>query len=179
MREILIGKNKFFVQADVITAITNISQSEFIINRGKNDGLVKGQFVLGNDSIVGAISDFDSRIARVRLLTDPRSKMAVKIGESDLQGVMQGNGDDSASIRFIPKKYKIENGDIVYVQKKPGFLDIPMIVGIVVQCKTDDKSPLLWEIKVRPACDIQRLKNVAVIIMNSHEQKLVKSQVIN
>ncbi|MCK5343367.1 MAG: rod shape-determining protein MreC [Candidatus Heimdallarchaeota archaeon] len=159
-----------FVLADVITAFTDISRNEFIINRGKNDGLAKGQFVLGNNSIVGTISDLDAHIARVQLLTDPRSRITVKIGELDLQCIMQGNGNDSARIQLISKKYKIENGDIIYVQKKPGFLDIPMIAGIVVQCKTDDENPLLWEIKVKPACDIQRLKSVTVIIMTPQEQ---------
>jgi rod shape-determining protein MreC len=169
LRNRSVWKGASFVLADVITAFTDISRREFIINRGKNDGLAEGQFVLGNDSFVGTISDLDSRTARVRLLTDPGSRITVKIGELDLQCIMQGNGDDSASIQLISKKYKIENGDIIYVQKKPGFLDIPTIVGIVVQCKTDDENPLLWYIKVKPACDIQRLKRVTVVIMNSKE----------
>jgi rod shape-determining protein MreC len=163
-------KGAGFVLGDVITAVNDISRSEFAINRGKNDGLAKGQFVLGNYSIIGTISELDSRTARVQLLTDPRSQITVKIGELDLQCVMQGNGDGSASIALISKKYKIENGDIIYAQKKPGFLDIPMITGIVAQCKTDDKNPLLWEIKGKPSCDIQKLKSVTVIVMSPPEQ---------
>ncbi|MHC4114539.1 MAG: rod shape-determining protein MreC [Planctomycetota bacterium] len=165
-----VWKGVSFVLGDVITAFTDISRSEFTIDRGKNDGLVKGQFVLGNYSIIGTISELDSHTARVRLLTDPRSQMTVKIGELDFQCVMQGNGDGSAGIALISKKYKIENGDIIYVQKKPGVLNVPMITGIVAQCKTDDNNPLLWEIKVKPSCDIQRLKSVTVIVMNPQEQ---------
>ena len=179
LRNRSVWKGASFVLADVIITFTNISRSEFIINRGKNDGLAKGQFVLGTDSIVGTISDLDSRTARVQLLTDPRSRITVKIGELDLQCIMQGNGDNSASIQVISKKYKIENDDIIYVQKKPGFLDIPMIAGIVVQCKTDDENPLLWEIKVKAACDIQRLKSVTVIIMTPQEQKQRKNDKTN
>jgi len=163
-------KGTGFILGDVITAVNDISRSEFTINRGQNDGLAKGQFVLGNYSIIGTISELDSHTARVQLLTDPRSQMTVKIGELDFQCVMQGNGDGSAGIALISKKYKIENGDIIYAQKKPGFLDIPMITGIVAQCKTDDKNPLLWEIKVKPSCDIQKLKSVTVIVMSTPEQ---------
>ena len=170
LRNRSVWKGVNFVLADVITAFTDISRSEFIINRGQNDGLAKGQFVLGNDSIVGTISDLDSRTARVRLLTDPGSRITAKIGELDLQCIMQGNGDDSASIQLIPKKYKIENGDIICVQKKPGFLDIPMIAATVVRCKTNDENPLLWEIKAKPACDIRKLKSVTVIIMTPQQQ---------
>jgi rod shape-determining protein MreC len=163
-------KRAAFVLGDVITAFNDISRSELTINRGKNDGLAKGQFVLGNHSVIGTITELDSHTARVRLLTDPRTQMTVKIGESDLQCVMQGNGDGSAGIPLISKKHKIEKGDIIYVQKKPGFLDIPMITGIVAQCKTDDKNPLLWEIKVKPSCDIQNLKSVTVIVMSPPEE---------
>jgi len=171
LRSRAVWKGVSFVLGDVITAFTDISRSEFTINRGKDDGLAKGQFVLGNYSIIGTISELDSRTARVQLLTDPRSQMMVKIGELDFQCVMQGNGDGLADIALIPKNYEIENGDIIYVQKKPGFLDIPMIVGIVAQRKTDDNNPLLWEIRVKPACDIQRLNSVTVIVMNTQELK--------
>lgn len=169
LRNRSVWKGVGFVLADVITIFTDISRNEFIINRGKNDGLAKGQFVLGSDSIVGTISDLDSRTARVQLLTDPGSRITVKIGELDLQCMMQGNGDGSASIKLVSKKYKIENGNIIYVQKKPGFLDIPMIAGIVVQCKADDENPLLWEIKVKPVYEMKDIKSVTVIIMNSQK----------
>jgi len=159
-----------FVLADVITAFVDGSRSEIVINRGKIDGLAEGQFVLDQYSIIGTISELDSRTARVQLVTDPKFKVAVKIGELNVQGIMQGNGNNSAKIQLLPKKHKIKTGEIVYVRKKPGFLDIPMIVGTVAQCKTDGENPLLWDIMVKPVCDIQRINSVVVIVMNSQEQ---------
>jgi rod shape-determining protein MreC len=158
-----------FVLADVITAFTDMSRNEFVINRGENDGLAKGQFVLNDNCVIGIISDFDSHTACVQLLTDPKSRIVVKIGELDLQCIMQGNGDYSASIKLISKEYKVENGNIIYVQKKPGFLEIPIIAGTVAMCKTDNENPLFWDIAVEPACDIQKAKSVTVIIMNSQK----------
>jgi len=49
--------------------------------------------------------------------------------------------------------------------KKPGFLDMPMIIGKVAQCKLN-AQPLLWDITVEPVCDIQKAENVVVIVMN-------------
>jgi len=164
-------KGANFVLADVITAFIDESRGEFIINRGKNDGLAKGQFVLNHFSIIGTVSDFDSRTARVQLVTDPKSKIAVEIAELNVGGIMQGNGNDSAKIQLLPTKYKIKIGNIVYARKNPGLLDIPMIVGTVSQCKRDDENPLLWDITVKPACDIGKLSSVAVIIMNPREQQ--------
>jgi rod shape-determining protein MreC len=170
LRQRYVWEGVNFVLADIITVFSDSSRSEFIINRGKNDGLAENQFVLGSDSIIGTIAELDSRTARVQLITDPRSKVAVKVGELDLQRIMHGSGDDTATIPLVSKRYKIEQGDIIYAEKKAGFLDVPMITAIVVQCKTAEENPLLWDIKVKPACDIVKLKNVAVIVMNPQEQ---------
>lgn len=163
-----------FVLADVITAFIDGSRGEFIINRGENDGLAKGQFVLNHFSIIGTVYDFDSRTARVQLVTDPKSKIAVEVAELNVGGIMQGNGNDSAKIQLLPTKHKIKIGNIVYARKKPGLLDIPMIVGTVSQCKRDDENPLLWDITVKPACDIGKLSSVAVVIMNPREQQQIE-----
>jgi hypothetical protein len=53
-----------------------------------------------------------------------------------------------------------------YVQKRPGFLGTPVIVGMVTECESSKEDPLLWDITVKPACDISDLTEVAVIVMN-------------
>jgi cell shape-determining protein MreC len=173
------------VLADVITASVGGSHSRLIINRGVNDGLAKGQFVVGDFSIIGTISDVDSRTAQVKSITDPTSKIAVNIAKdfpspthrkrrsrSNVQEtpmIMQGNGNNSAKVKLLPTKHKIEMGNVVYAQKKPGFLDAPMIVGKVARCRRDGENPLLWDITVKPACDIEKLNEVTIIIMNPQE----------
>ena len=187
-----------FVLADVVTVSIDGSHSMLIINRGKNDGLAKGQFVLGDYSIIGTISGVDVRTAQVRLITDPASKIAVKIAErspfmtyhrdpkreekhlgipgiepqSDVEGtpmIMQGNPPRRAKVLLLPATHKVKIGDVVYAQKKPGFLGTPIIVGTVAQCKRDDENPLLWDVTVKPVCDIKKLSDVTVIVMNPQE----------
>jgi len=153
-----------FVLAGIITASLDPLHSELIINRGRDDGLGSGQFVLGDNSIIGTITDVDARSARVRLFTDPASKMPVKIGRLNIDRIMQGSGNNRAKIEMIKEKVKI--GTEIKVNKKPGFLPAPMIIAIVTQCKTNAQSPLLWDLTVKPACDIEQLTDVAVIIMN-------------
>ncbi len=153
------------VPADVITASVSGPQNELIINRGQKDGIASGQFVLGINNIIGTISEVGSRDAKVKLITDPTSSIEAKI--AGLKVIIKGNGNNSAKIPLIArKKHKIRVGDIVYARKKPGLLDTPMIIGTVTQCKTDDEDPQLWDITVEPACDIETLNSVAVLIMN-------------
>lgn len=171
--EVLSGlRNRFpleganLVCADVITTSIGAEHSKLIINRGENDGLAKDQFVLSDNSIVGTISDVSPRTARVRLFTDPDSKIAVKIGTVKTERLIHGNGNDSAKVKLLARKYKIRAGDKVMVRQKPGFLDAPIIIGVVAKCRTDDVNPSLWDVTVKPVCDIEKLQRVSVIIMN-------------
>jgi hypothetical protein len=41
-----------------------------------------------------------------------------------------------------------------------------VITGTVAQCKSNDENPVLWDITVKPACDIEKITDVAVIVMN-------------
>ncbi|MDH4240348.1 MAG: rod shape-determining protein MreC [Phycisphaerae bacterium] len=171
--EVLSGlRNRFALEgaklvcADVITTSIGTEHSELIINRGENDGLARGQFVLSDNSIVGTISDISPRTAQVRLFTDPDSKIAVKIGSVNTERLIHGIGDDSAKVKLLSRKYKVKVGDKVLALKKPGFLDAPIIIGVVVKCVADDVNPSLWDVTVKPVCDIEQLKTVSVIIMN-------------
>jgi rod shape-determining protein MreC len=150
--------------ADVITASLDGPTKELIINRGSDDGLAKEQFVLGDNSIIGMVSEVSLRTAKVRLITDRTCKVVVKIG--GLQAVIEGDGEGSAKVQMLSIKHKVKVGEEVYARKKPGFLDAAMKVGTVTGCERDDGNPLLWDITVGPACDLGKVNDVAVIIMN-------------
>jgi len=153
--------------ADIMTKKLNDSEGELIINRGQTDGLKADQFVMADFCIIGKISDVDSGTARVKLLSDKTSSVAVTIGEPNFPRFMQGIGNNSATITpKISATKSIKPGDKVRVQKAPGILDVPMIAGIVTQCKRDDTEPSVWDITVQPACDIAQIQDVTVIIMN-------------
>lgn len=159
-------ENAGLLMADVIQPSINEKRSELTINRGQNDGLKEGLFVLGDNSIIGKISDVSPLAAKVTLFTDPASRIAVRIGNLNVDRLMQGRGKDEAKIRLLPAKYKISVGDKVLTRKTPGFLDASMIIGVVSRCKRDDRNPSMWDITVKPVCDIERLNSITVIIMN-------------
>jgi rod shape-determining protein MreC len=150
-----------FIQADVITVSVDNLRGELIINRGKEDHIEKNLFVLADNSIIGTISDVDTRTARVRLFTDPGSNIAVRIGNSDK--LMKGCGNNQAKVEML--KHDVNIGKEIMASKRPGFLDIPTIIGKVVQCEHNEQ-PLLWDITVEPVCNIQKIDSIHVIVMN-------------
>jgi rod shape-determining protein MreC len=166
LRDRPVWKGVKFVLADIITLTNDKLHAELIINRGQDDGLAAGQFVQANDCIIGTVCKVDNRTAIVRLITDPASQIAVKIEGLGKDRILQGAGDSCAKVKLLPTKYKVEVGEMVYAQKKPGFLSTPVILGTVAQCESNKDNPLLWDITVKPACDITDLAEVAIVVMN-------------
>jgi rod shape-determining protein MreC len=153
-----------FLLAGVIRS-TGELPNELFVNRGTEDGVATGQFVLADNSIVGTVSDVAAQTARIRLITDPASKIPVYIGEAEVPGVMEGRGGNRAKIPLISAAtYTVRKGDLVYAQKTPGLLDVPIVAAKVIQCKRDAEEPLLWDITVQPVCDTAELTNVAVVV---------------
>jgi rod shape-determining protein MreC len=166
LRQRDLWENAKFIIASVTRDGASGASGGIVINRGSVDGLAKGQYVLGDNSIIGTINEVSPYAAQVRLITDIGSKMAVEIPSCNITRMMQGRGNNTAKIPLLPKKYKVQKGDIVYAATNAGFLDTPIIVGSVSNCKKNDNTPLLWEITLKPACDLNNLSNVAVIVLS-------------
>jgi cell shape-determining protein MreC len=161
-----VWKGVSFVLGDVVVISTDGAHRELAINRGQEDGLSLGQFVLSDESVIGTICAVDARTARVRLVTDTESKMAVKIEGSNTDRIMQGDGKRCAKVLLVPTTQKVQTGALVYAQKKPAFLGTPVIIGTITERAANKENPLLWDITVTPSCDIEHLTDVSVVVMN-------------
>lgn len=151
-----------FLMADV--TVTGQTHDVLFINRGQGDGVAAGQYVMGEMSIIGTIASVSDKTAKVRLITDPASKIPVSLGESDLPRVMEGRPGNVAKVPLVPTSHSVTTGTRVYAKKVPGLLDAPIVAAQVRQCRTDPENPSLLDITVQPACDISTLTSVTVIV---------------
>jgi len=161
------GQNAEFILGYTIPATADRTKNELTIEYRGSTGLSTGQFVVAHNSIIGRITEILPQFgkAKVRLITDPESQIAVEVAGLN-KVLMQGRGNNSAKILNVSMKNKIEVGQHVYAIREPGFLPAPMIVGKVTQCKTDDDNPLLWDITVTPAWNLDQLDDVGIIIVH-------------
>ncbi len=155
----------------VLAKVVNRRKNEFIINRGSADGLAKGQYVLGDNAVIGCIEDVSADISSVKLITSSACKLHVKISAPDVNsyfnGTIQGDDKDGTKILNVPKKYKIKNGLNVYAAPKPGILQSPRIIGRISKCAADETNPVLWAITVKPAYEFNDITDVAVIVIKT------------
>jgi cell shape-determining protein MreC len=138
-------------------------QTELVIDCGQIDGVAVGHYVMADNSIIGKISAVSSQTARVRLITDPLSKIPVQVAAGKLSGIMVGRRDGTAGITQIPVSQPVEVNDVVFALRNPAAPGIPIITARVTG-RTRAKEPLLWDISVRPVCDVVNLKSVIVIV---------------
>ncbi len=150
--------------------ITMSAQDELTISQGRDSGVAVGQYVLSlmgarldDQCVIGIVSAVDAKGAKVKLITAPDSRLPVRVANLDVLMVMKGQGDGIAKIPLVPCEHTIDAGDVVYAQAKPGSLNVPIIVAEVAQRKRDADNPHVWDITVRPVCDLAALTDVVVL----------------
>jgi len=155
-----------FVNADVVAVTYNRLGHRMTINRGSDDGVRNGLYVMADNCIIGVVDQASRSAATVKLLTDPSVKMLIQT-EKGGTGVMAGAGRNLCRVQ-MGAKIPVET--VVYAGKRPGLLDTPVVVGKVKDCRAGSIS-LLYELAVEPACDYSKVENVSVLIMSQPSGK--------
>ncbi|HBG27253.1 MAG: hypothetical protein A2Y10_12560 [Planctomycetes bacterium GWF2_41_51] len=159
----------------IIAKVVNRKEHQFIINRGSADGLQTGQYVLGDNAVIGLIEQVSDDISSVRLISSSACKLPIKISSPEINsyfnGTIQGDDKSGARILNIPQKYKIKAGNNVYAAEKAGLLSSMRIIGRISKCTPGAKSAVVWDIEVKPVYDFENITDVAVVVIKSPEFK--------
>jgi cell shape-determining protein MreC len=150
-----------FLPAGVVTDPAT-GQNELIIACGQEDGVAVDQYVMAEYSIIGKISAVAAKTARVRLITDPKCSIPIQLAGADVRGIMVGKGDGTAGISRVRNKESVKANSTVLAQL-PAVPGISIVTAKVTDCKRSVKEPLVWDVSVKPACDIASLRSVFVI----------------
>ena len=113
---------------DVIAKVILDKQSPFlksiILNKGTKSNIKKGMAVLHQNNMIGRIVEVNYLSSRTLLVNDLNSKIPVKIQPSGENAIMSGEGNNLASLDFLPKISTIEEGNIAFTSGSDGiFID--------------------------------------------------------
>ncbi len=122
---------------NVIAKVILDKQSPFlksiILNKGTNSNLKKGMAVLHKKNMVGRIVEVNYLSSRVLLINDLNSKIPVKIQPSGDNAIMSGEGNNLASLDFLPKLSTIEEENIVFTSGSDGVFDDGIPIGKITE----------------------------------------------
>ena len=148
-----------YVTARIKGNFTDQFSNNAFINAGKSMGLQIDFPIIGENGIVGRISEVNNETSRVLFITDVSSRVPVLISDNEHQGILIGNSKGSPSIHFVNELSKINIGDLVMTSGKGDVFPPFLIVGHVIS-KNEDI------VKVGLSEDIDKLTYVRALKVN-------------
>ena len=160
LRSMPVWERTGFILAD---AVHTLSVDRLVINRGEEDGVRVGQYVLASNAIIGSICASHARQAHVALVSDRESLIPAYINSEQTLGMLMGMGGGRIKITNVTREHSVKAADLVYAQARPGILEHPFLIGEAKVVKDDRTNPLLLDIEVKSAAELSEVFKVSVI----------------
>lgn len=133
-----------------------------IVDRGSNDGVIKGMPVVNGEGIVGQIFAVSPNYSKVLLAIAPSSAIDVLIQKSRVRGILKGTGSLTLKLDYVLKTVDVQEGDHVVTAGYGGLFPTGMPVGVVSKVVRKRRGMFL-DIEVTPEVDFLTLEKVLVI----------------
>jgi|GEM_PF-615523 len=134
------------------------------IDRGSDDGVIKGMAVVALDGAVGQVLRTSGDYADVLLLRDGLAAAGAMVQESRLRGVVHG-GEDTLRMGYVrwSDSGGIKPGDPVVSSGEDGVFPPGVPLGTVASAEPP-QTGLFLDIVLEPAVDVERLDEVLVLV---------------
>ena len=164
LRELLEFRNQLpfrTVGAEVIATSPGDTSHAIFINKGEDAGITTDAAVITPAGIVGKTVAVFPRMSQVLLITDTSSGVAVALGQSRVQGIVKGTGQDSCELEYVMKEIPVAAGEPILTSGLDQIYPKGLLVGNVAQV---EEGHIYKSIKSRPAAALNRLESVLVVI---------------
>lgn len=130
------------------------------INKGRQDGVKRGDAVLSENFFVGQIIEISEKTAKVLLPIDPESKISVKTEQGTL-GLLVGDPDQGLRLEKVLQGGKLAKGDLIGLS---GERNLPkgVIIGKIKTLSGSEKE-VYQEAIIEPIINYQNLLHVFVV----------------
>jgi rod shape-determining protein MreC len=148
------------IAAEVIAAAASPEFRTVTIDKGTAAGLRSDMAVISPAGVVGRVILPSGRAAKVQLLIDRNAAAGAMIERTRVQGVVEGFGDGSLRMEYVPATSDVKPGDLVVTSGIDGIYPKGFVIGTIEQV---DRGGGYHLITVRPAVDFRRLEEVLVV----------------
>lgn len=127
-----------------------------LVDVGRVDGVADGAAAVDGGGLVGRAVGVGERVSRLLLLTDPTSRVPVKVLPSGRRAILMGDGEAAPRLGFLSDPQGVSLGDRVETSGEGGVFPPDLAVGVIAAL--GDRSA-----RVRLAADYRRLDFVRVL----------------
>ena len=149
--------------AEIMSVATDPFEQRIVINKGKQAGVYEGQPLIGEDGIIGQITDVSPNMSRAILISDRRHSIPVRDIRNDIRGIASGTGQvDMLIMDDLPRNVDIQVGDLLVTSGLGGKFPRGYPVARVVEYSPDNGTGFA-EVKARPIEDLNRIRYVLLM----------------
>ena len=135
----------------------------FLLNAGREKGIVKSAAVLTADGLVGKIVESDNGHSICQILLDPSSRVSAKIQRNRELGMIAWDGGKSLQLQYIAKTIGVHIGDVVITSGMSKIFPENIKIGVVIDVSRDNRG-MFHDILVQPSVNFSKLEEVQVEI---------------
>ncbi|MCL2756751.1 MAG: rod shape-determining protein MreC [Coriobacteriia bacterium] len=117
--------------ARIISRTTDSWNRTVTIDKGSLDGITIGMPVVSANGLMGQIESVGPFSSTVRLLTDPRSGVAVYLQETRTEAVMSGSQEGLLYLSYISLDAPVNEGEAVITSGVGGVYPKGIVIGVV------------------------------------------------
>lgn len=164
LRQLLELRERANLDTTASEVIAGAASPEFrtvTIDKGTSDGLKTDMAVISPAGVVGRVILPSRRASKVQLLIDRNAAAGALIERTRVQGVVEGFGDGSLRMEYVPATSDVKPGDLVVTSGIDGIYPKGFVIGTIEQ--VDRGSGGYHQITVRPAVDFTRLEEVLIV----------------
>jgi rod shape-determining protein MreC len=149
-------KAVWYITARVIGTEGGAFSRNLLIDRGRADGVAKGQAVTSGTGLVGRIAEVGERAARVLLLTDLNSRIPVTLEASHDRAILAGDNTERPWLAYAPPNARIAIGDQVVTSGDGGVFPPGLRVGAVASADGG-------RFRVEPSTELSRIEYLRIV----------------
>lgn len=162
--------------AEVIGTDSDPLRHLLIINRGKQDGVYKGQVILDHQGVMGQIVEVYPHSSRMMLLSDKEHSLSVRVERTGMRGIVTGTGDlQRLEMKYVTTNADIEVGDKVYTSGLGVNFPAGYLVGTISKIQRHSTDEFA-EIEVQSVANLAAAHHVALLFTHNSNKGRVNAQ---
>lgn len=150
------------VAVQIIGKDLSPASSTVTISKGSADGIRKDMAVITPEGVVGKVQAALSGTAKVILLTDPGSTVAVRVQRNREEGLLEGRLI-SCALKYVSFYADIQEGDLLVTSGLDGIYPKGLPVATVTSA-TKHEASTFQAVVAKPAVSLSRLEEALVLV---------------
>ena len=149
------------VTAQIIAKEASPLSNTFLVNKGTAQGVERNLAVITPDGVVGKVQAARADTAKVMLITDPGSTIAVRVHRNREEGLLEGKLDRCA-LKYVSFYMDVQEGDVLVTSGLDGIYPRGLPVAVVTDVHKHEASSF-QTVYARPVVRFSRLEEVLVV----------------